>query len=124
MVNVADLIKVRNCGVKRAMYIYERLPLTHWDLTCYSELEEDSRLMKGFSGSIILELVANNNRTIQEFEIESVVLKHVNQKTGIIWEHYKYVMETDGLTHQQAKYHLFKWWISILQDDKSQMKEE
>ena len=125
MVNVADLIKVRNCGPKRAIYIYEHLPLTHWDTfdSGVLELEENQRLMKGFSGSIILELVANNNRDIGEFDIRSVVLKHIHQKTGIIWQHHKYMMETHDLTHEEIKHHLYEWWVTILQEEKSTMMD-
>ena len=120
MVNVADLIKVKNCGPKRAMYIYERLPLTHWDSTVYEELEGDDRLMRNVSGGIISDLVAKNSRRIEEFQILNVVVKHLDQNNGTIRDRYMYERKTHG--HQETMHRLCQWWISILQAEKSKME--
>ena len=115
MVNVDDLKKVKHCGPKRAMYIYERLPLIRYNPYGFLDvgLEEDSRLMKSYSWNIICEIVQSHNRDLYEFSIQSVIGKHIEQKDHV-WERYLDMKRNTGAPREQIMQDLYDWWLQKL----------
>ena len=75
MVSQSELLQCIHCNSKRASYLFDILPFTHYDSTqmyvggC---VHLDKIIMKNYSFEIIAELCLKNKRRLCEFEVEPV----------------------------------------------------
>lgn len=118
MVNINDLMQAKHCGPKRAAYIYEHLPLIMWGL---NTIGSDDSVMRSYGDNITQEIILANNRDLTDFDVRGVVLKHIRQKSGIIWDHYCYMKEKYNLTNMQATECCYEWWYKMLEEERDEM---